>query len=61
MEEYILILAILYDSQDRMVRFGDYYESKPDYLVGDQTLDFEICVEPPDHEVSRYELQAWGQ
>lgn len=61
LQNYLLIMAILYDAQGHVVGFGDYYESTPDFLIGDQTLDFEICVGQPNQEVASFELQAWGQ
>jgi hypothetical protein len=60
LQDDLVILAVLYDDQDRVIGFGEYY---PDYenLVGDQSEDFEVCVDAYGQTVARYELQAWGQ
>jgi uncharacterized protein YgiM (DUF1202 family) len=61
LQEYLLIVAILYDSQDNVINFGDYYAANPGDIVGDQSLDFEVCIDSPAEDVARYELRAWGQ
>jgi hypothetical protein len=61
LQDYLAIVAVLYDNQDRVVNFGDYYEPYLTDVVGGQPLDFEICVAPPNQGVARYELRAWGQ
>jgi hypothetical protein len=56
----LVILAVAYDNQDRVISFGESY---PDYenLVGDQSEDFEICLDSYGQTVARYRLAAWGQ
>lgn len=61
LQDYLVIVAVLYDSQDKVVNFGDYYEPYPEDVVGDQTLTFETCTDSPDQDVARYELWTWGQ
>jgi hypothetical protein len=56
-QNYLVIVAVLYDDQDNVVNFGDYYEP---YLESDEALNFEICVGSPNQGVARYELRAWG-
>ncbi len=56
-EDYLIIAAVLYDGQGNVVNFGDYGEFD---LDGDDEIDFEICINPPNQEVARYELRAWG-
>jgi hypothetical protein len=58
LQNYLVIVVVLYDQQGNVINFGDYYEP---YLAGDQALDFDICVGPPNQEVAQYELRAWGQ
>jgi uncharacterized protein YgiM (DUF1202 family) len=60
LEEYLVIVAVLYNHQDQVINFGGYDELNFEEIVGDQTLDFEVCVDPLGQEVGRYELQAWG-
>jgi len=57
LQSYLVIVAVLYDNQDNVVNFSDYYEP---YLEGNQSLTFEICIGPPNQDVARYELRAWG-
>ncbi len=56
-QNYLVIVAVLYDEQGNVVNFGDYYES---YLESGEALNFGICVGPPNRGVARYELRAWG-
>ncbi len=60
LQDYLLIVVALYDNQDRVIYFSDYY-ADPDYATGDELQDFEVCVDTLSQEVTRYELQAWGQ
>jgi hypothetical protein len=60
LQEYLLIVVVLYDNQDQVVYFSDYY-ADPDYATGNEPQDFEVCVDTLSQEVTRYELQAWGQ
>jgi hypothetical protein len=60
LQDYLLIVVALYDNQDRMIYFSDYY-ADPDYATGDEPQDFEVCVDTLSQEVTRYDLQAWGQ
>ena len=56
----LVIAVILYDHQDKVVNYGEYYEPFPEDIIGDQTLDFEVCADPSNQEVARHELRAWG-
>jgi hypothetical protein len=60
LEEYLLIALVLYDGEDNVINFGDYEEFDPGDVEGDDTSKFEICVGPPNDDVARYELRAWG-
>lgn len=60
LQDFLTIVAVLYNGQDQVINFDDYYKYYPQGLVNDQTMDFELCVDPFDQEVARYELQAWG-
>jgi hypothetical protein len=54
---YLMVVAVLYDSQDRMINFSEYYEPAP----ADELSDFEICVDLINPDMARYELRAWGE
>lgn len=60
LQEYLLIVATLYDSQDTVINFSEYF-ADPEYVIGDQTEAFEICVETRQQEVARHELKVWGR
>jgi hypothetical protein len=61
LEDYLIIAAVLYDAQDNIVNFGDYEEFGLITASAGDTSEFEICVEPPNQDVARYEVQAWGR
>jgi len=60
-QEYLIIAANLYDAQDKLVNFGDYEEFGLIAASADAASHFEICIEPPNQDVVRYEIQAWGR
>jgi hypothetical protein len=57
---YLVIAVVLHDGQDDVINFdsGTWY---PQEVVGDQTLDFEVCVDSLGQQVADYEVRAWGQ
>jgi hypothetical protein len=59
-QEYLVIVAVLYDDQNNVVNFGDYYESDPQTETDEHTLDFQLCVDPLGQNVTRHQLWAWG-
>lgn len=60
-QEFLVIMAVLYDSQDQMINFGEFYASDPAAVIDGQFADFEICIEPVVRRVARHELRVWGQ
>ena len=61
LQNYLVIGATLYDEQDNLVNFGDYFEPEPAAIESDQSLEFEICIASPNQGTTRYELWAWGE
>lgn len=61
LQEYLIIAAVLYDGQGNVVNFSDDFKSDPAELDSDEGVDFEICIAPPNQNVARYDLRAWGQ
>jgi hypothetical protein len=61
LRDYLVIAAVLYDSQGNVANFSETYETEPQDISGDEPLDFEICIDPPNQNVARYELRAWGE
>lgn len=60
LESYLIVVAVLYDDQEQVINYSDDYKPLPNGLMGGQTTDFEVCVDPLNQAVARYELQAWG-
>lgn len=57
---YLVIVAVIYDEQGNVINYYDLYNQSPQDLVGDQTTDFEICVNPLNQQVAHFESLAWG-
>lgn len=57
---YLVIVTVLYNDQDRVIDFGEYYKPNPQDVGQDPALDFEVCSNALNQPVSRYELRAWG-
>jgi uncharacterized protein YraI len=58
--DYLVIVAILYDEQGKVLRFFNTRETAVTGVVGNQTLDFETCLEAPPANIARHQLLAWG-
>ena len=58
---YLVVVAVLFNAQNQVINFDSYEEPYPEEVGGDQTADFEICIDAYDQSVARYELRAWGQ
>ena len=61
LSSYLVVAAILFDGENKVINYHNYDEADPLDLVGDQVRDVSICVDPLDQAVARYELQAWGR
>lgn len=61
LSEYLVIVGLLYDAQNNLVKFADVSEGPPIFVVGDRLKSFEICLAPPYPGVVRHELRAWGR
>jgi hypothetical protein len=61
LHNYLVIAAVLYNAQGNVIGFDSYEEYSVDDIVGDETLNFEVCADPLGREVARYEMSAWGQ
>jgi hypothetical protein len=61
LEQNLTIVAVLYDDQDTVVNFGDYFERQPQRVIDDETLPFQVCADDLNQSIARYDLQAWGQ
>jgi hypothetical protein len=61
LNDYLIIVAVLYDNTDQVIGYGHHNEPFPNEAKGDQTLDFKVCTNTPDLPVARYEVRAWGE
>jgi hypothetical protein len=58
---YLMIVAVLYDGQNQVINYGYVNPASPIDVIGDNTLDVNLCADRQNQEVARYELRAWGQ
>lgn len=56
----LIIVVTLYDGQDKVINFGSDEKVGVTTLVGDKTVNFRICIVPPNQDTVRYDLQAFG-
>ncbi|MCB0172923.1 MAG: SH3 domain-containing protein [Anaerolineae bacterium] len=61
LNDYLVVAVILYDAQDNMVKFSDSGVFDAGDGIGEKNSPFEICVDPPNQDVARYEVEAWGR
>ncbi len=60
LEDYLIILTVLYDGEDSVIGYGDY-ELYSDEIDGAETSDFEICIDTFGLPVARYDIRTWGE
>lgn len=58
--DYLVVAAVLYNGRNKIVNFGSYEAPSPQEVLGDNALDFDICVDPLEQAVVRHEVRAWG-
>jgi hypothetical protein len=62
LQEYLILLISLYNSQGNMISFSHQFEPNFAAVQGDQTLPLEICIGASNlSEVVDHGLQAWGR
>lgn len=59
LDKYLVVAAVLYDSQNNLVNFSDNGDLGPE--AGSDNSPFEICVNLSNQPVARHELLAWGR
>jgi hypothetical protein len=59
--DYLAVVAVLYNDQGNVINFDSYENYSPENVASEQTLDFEVCVNPLGQEVADYDVRAWGQ
>jgi hypothetical protein len=61
LQDYLVVVAILYNGQGNVVNF-DYDDAPyPEDITGQEVMDFEICVDTLDQDAAGHELRAWGE
>jgi hypothetical protein len=43
LEDLLVVVAVLYDEAGNVINFDSYREPSPQTVIGEQTLDFEVC------------------
>jgi hypothetical protein len=61
LDAYLMVVAVLYDSEDQVINWGIGYQPAPDNLVGAETVIASACAEHFNQVVARHELRAWGE
>jgi len=61
LHDYVMVVAIFYDNQDHMIKFGEFYEANFENQIDSQPIPFDVCIELTAQEVARHELRAWGE
>ena len=62
LQEYLILLISLYNTQGNMISFSHQFEPNFAAVLGDQTLPLEICIGAANlSEVVDHGLQAWGR
>lgn len=57
----LVVGAVLFDSQDKVINYADQPQDAPETLGSGQTKAVKLCVDRLNQNVVRYELRAWGQ
>lgn len=60
LEDFLVVVAVLYDAQNQMISFGDS-SIEPSLATPGQANEFEVCADSFNQEVSRFELVSWGK
>ncbi|MGD9146658.1 MAG: hypothetical protein PVI80_13930, partial [Anaerolineae bacterium] len=61
LDRFLMVAAVLYDADGRVINWGIGYQPAPADLTGDNTVVVSACARRYNHNVARYELRAWGQ
>jgi hypothetical protein len=60
LEDYLIIVAFVYDNQGKLVSFEEFSADSPQTVMGDQASPFEMCIDPLGQQIARHELRALG-
>ncbi|MCB9101471.1 MAG: hypothetical protein H6632_18175 [Anaerolineales bacterium] len=58
--DYLLVVVILYDDQNKVVNFGTFQGNAPEEVLNDDAMNFEVCTDSYNHPIARHELRAIG-
>lgn len=61
LQDYLILVATLYDAQGKVVNYASDSQINISWLTGSRTLTFKLCAPPPNENVTRYEIRAWGR
>lgn len=60
LEDYLVVLATIYNNQGYVASFGEYSALLP-ASAGNQSTPFELCIDPLEQPIVHYELKALGR
>jgi hypothetical protein len=55
------IAAVLFDDVDRVINVSDAETPDLADVAGGRTLNVQVCIDPPNQNVSRLDWRAWGR
>lgn len=61
LQDYLLVVGTLYNSQDQVINFDSDEASDPEEITVENTFDFEICLDTLGQDVARHEIKAFGE
>jgi len=61
LQDYLIIVATMYDTQGKVVNYASDSKINMTWLTGSRSLTFKLCAPPPNQNVARYEVRAWGR
>ncbi len=60
LQSYLTIVVTIYNNQNTVINFGSDDKTGLTTFVGDKTVNFKVCITPPNQDVVRYDLRAFG-
>ncbi len=60
LQEYVVVVGVLYDNQNQVLQFGEYYQSSEELNLNEAPFEFSLCIDLINADIARYDLRAWG-
>jgi hypothetical protein len=55
------VAVVLFAGDDKVINVSDAEQPDLEEVAGGRRLNVQICVDPPNQNVARYEWRAWGR